>query len=327
MSCEQGINQVGRTAGIRAGISRVAGKAGSVIGSIAGQMAQANDTAVEAVGRRVAPVSNRVLPTVDRPATVLANTVPALALLASCTQARWYTVGPTQGARPAVAVAIGLREFGQMRCNLQALGRLKAALRQGRLAGSVAADAAVAAAETPGEPRILTQSQKGFLRDKVVEVSLTKSRLIGLLNRGDRLVSSSQVVSSQGDLVRAKGGPFWHQGTTVVKTGQGEQTITHLRSLTLPSTSYYFNRPLSETETAGLVTGQVKAHKLAGYVGTVSEMENLTPAWAQAKRAMILTRLHWPAEEAPTNPWRIKSGEADPSKDPSQEMVSPERGK
>ncbi|MBE7556706.1 MAG: hypothetical protein HS126_37120 [Anaerolineales bacterium] len=48
------------------------------------------------------------------------------------------------------------------------------------------------------------------------------------------------------------------------------------------------------------------------YVGTVGSMEQLAPSWAQTKRTMILTRLHWPSSSpAPESRWTVKEAEAE----------------
>lgn len=315
MSCEKNTARVGRTAGLKAGISQIGSRTGSAIGTMAGRASQvagatadrvtrAADTAAEGIGQRVAPASNKVLQAVDRPTTIAANLAPALVAAASFTQARVYTVGPGQGARPGIALAAGLRDFGEISRNLKTIKKVSQIYRQAQLAGGLAAGLAAAAAVKPGSPeQTLAQVKK---RGKPAEVHFSQTRLTGLLNRGDRLVSERNVVSSEGSLIRTRRGS-WHRGTTVVKTGQGEQTMTHLRSLALPPTSHYFNRALSDAETAELVTGQAKAHRLPGYVGTIGEMEHLAPGWAQTKRAMILTRLHWPSPPpAPETRWAPK---------------------
>lgn len=321
MSCEKNQNKVSQTAGMRAGISQVgsrvgnavgamAGRAGQVTGAVADRATQAGDTVSEAVGRRAAPVSNRVLSAVNRPTTLAANLAPALITAASVAQAQVYTTGPAQGARPGMAVAIGMRDFGTVARNLKTLSRVSGQFKKAQLAVGLAAGVAAAVAARPGsEEKTLAQVKKG---GKPAEVHFSQTRLTGLLNRGDRLVSGRNVVSSEGSLVQTDGGALWHQGTTVVKTAQGERTVTHLRSLALPPTSHYFDRKLSEAETAEVIGGQGQAHKLPGYVGTIGGMEQLSPAWAQAKRAMILTRLHWPsAASAPEQRWAVKEAGAE----------------
>jgi hypothetical protein len=46
---------------------------------------------------------------------------------------------------------------------------------------------------------------------------------------------------------------------------------------------------------------------LDGYVGSISAIENLTPVWASTKRALILTRLHWPSSQQ--SKWALKEQE------------------
>ena len=55
----------------------------------------------------------------------------------------------------------------------------------------------------------------------------------------------------------------WHRGTTVVKTGRGERTVTHLQRLSLPAVHYYFNRRLSDQEVVGIVSGRCYAGNAA----------------------------------------------------------------
>jgi hypothetical protein len=320
MSCEKNQNKVSQTAGIRAGISQAGSRVGNAVGAMAGRAGQvasaaadrttqAADTVSEAVGRRVAPVSNKVLGAVNRPTTIAANLAPALIMTASVAQARVYTTGPGQGARPGVAVAIGMKDFRTVARNLNTFKKVSGQVKKAQVAVGLAAGLAAAVTASPGsEEKTLVQVKK---RGKPVEVHFSQTRLTGLLNRGDRLVSGRNVVSSEGSLVQTGRGNLWHQGTTVMKTAQGERTVTHLRSLALPPTSHYFDRSLSEAETAEIVSGQGQAHKLPGYVGTVGGMEQLSPAWAQAKRAMILTRLHWPgAATTPEQRWAVKEEEA-----------------
>lgn len=323
MSCEKGTNQVSRTAGVKAGISQAGSRMGSALGVMAGRATvgatiaansttRAADTIAETVGQRVALVSNRVLAAVNRPATIAANLAPALVVAASVAQGRIYTTGLSQGARPGVAVAIGMRDFGTVARNMKTIAKISKKYRQAQIAAGLAAGVAAAVAVKPGtEEKTLEQVKK---RGKPAEVHFSQTRLTGLLNRSDRLVSGRNVVSSEGSLVQAGQGNLWHRGTTVIKTGQGERTVTHLRSLALPPASHYFNRKLSDAETAEVVSGQAQAYKLPGYVGTIGQMEQLAPGWAQTKRAMILTRLHWPsAPPVPEKRWALKQPEEAPA--------------
>ena len=89
------------------------------------------------------------------------------------------------------------------------------------------------------------------------------------------------------------GAKMWHRGTLVVKTGQGERTITHLQSLSLPNSHYYFNRPLADEQAVGLAAGQIDPATIPGYVGRVSPVEALCPIWNDTKHALIKTQLYW----------------------------------
>jgi hypothetical protein len=166
--------------------------------------------------------------------------------------------------------------------------------------GAVAAST-VAGLSLKEKTRELVQERRSglFFKSKV-KVAFAKSRLTGLLNRldlsGSHLLGQN-IVSSEGDLVTARG-KAWHRGAVVFKTPQGERTMTHLQSMTLPATHYYFDRALTDEETAGIVSDQkgFKPQKMAGYIGEVNAMEGLAPAWAQTKHAMIRTRLYFPTQ-------------------------------
>jgi hypothetical protein len=270
---------------------------------MAGRVTQASDAVTGAVGKMVAPASNRVLKVIDRPTTIAANLIPALAAAVAVTQVRVATTGPRQGRHPAMAVAVAMRDLPDMAEKLGAKQKLQRGLGLAALTGSIVASTAVDLTEQTEGKRKLTQSKKIFLLgEQKVEVTFAKSKLTGWLNKRNSPVSARNVVSSQGDMVHYGQG-VWHRGTTVVKLPEGRRTITQVQRLGLPSTSYYFERALSDEEVASLVSGQSKPHKMAGYVGTIGAMENLAPSWAQVKRAMILTRLHWPAGEKPAAQW------------------------
>lgn len=286
----------------------MAGQMSNMVGTLAGYSMQLADNAANTMGSTVAPLSNRVLAAVDRPASLTATgaalTAAALVGVGALVRVKTFhhTVGLADGAMPGViaGVGVGLRQPEEILENTARLTRLKQGLNRvaavtaaSRMAGSLAADLS----KTGEGERALAQTRRTFLGgDRKLTVEFNASRLTPLLNRSDRLVSSKSIVSSDGDMV-SLGRQSWHRGTTVVRMPEGEQTITHLSSLALPASSFYFNRRLADEELAGLVSGQLQAHRLAGYVGGISPAENLAPAWSQAKRAMILTRLHWPTPE------------------------------
>lgn len=313
MSC-QANSLKARLACAGAGISASATQASNTIGVMAGRVAQTADAVTNSVGGTVAPLSNRVLAAVDRPASLTANaaalTATALVGVGALIKVKPYqrVVGPTEGTMPGLLVGAGVafRQPEEILGNTARLTRIKQGLNRvaavtaaSRLVGRLTADLS----KTGQDERALTQTRRTFLTgERQLKVEFNGSRLTHLLNRGDRLLSAGSVVSSEGDVV-SLGRQSWHRGTTVVKTPTGERTITHLRSLALPSSNVYFDRRLSDEEVAGLVSGQVKPHRLPGYMGGLSPAENLAPAWAQAKRAMILTRLHWPTPDKEIPAW------------------------
>ncbi len=65
--------------------------------------------------------------------------------------------------------------------------------------------------------------------------------------------------------------------------------------MTFPSTHYYFNRPLKERETAGIILGHrdFEAKHIKGFAGQVSELGSLQPGVARMKHAMIQSSLLW----------------------------------
>ncbi len=170
-----------------------------------------------------------------------------------------------------------------------AVGLLKLGQAAGNFAGT-----GLARLSRAGEPGITAGMEQQFFFPGTTQrpVRLWQSRLTPLLNRADAGISRLQ--RSDGVMVESQG-QTWHRGTTVVKTTQGERTMTHLQSMTAPSTHYYFNRRLSDNETVGIITGQkgFEPKSLEGYAGQVGEVESLFPAWAQAKQGLIQAHLRW----------------------------------
>jgi len=300
MSCNRNGTRAGRTAGIRAGIGQLGNQAANVAGSVVGQVGLTMDAANGTINRAVAPLSNRLLAAVDRPAVMAGKVAPFLLTAAAVARGRLY-LSAGLDRPPAAGAMVTLRSPRQIRKNLAPVRTGHRLLRYAGLAGVGASLAAgLKADEKTSRTLELTQGEQ-----RLATVNLWKSeRLTRFLNRRQLIGSHAQgknVVSSEGELVAAPGAT-WHRGTSVVKTPQGRRTLTHLQSLTLPATAYYFDRSLSDAEVAGLVTGQAKPQQMAGYVGEISKMENLAPAWAMAKRALITNRLYWPSPQAEWSP-------------------------
>jgi hypothetical protein len=62
---------------------------------------------------------------------------------------------------------------------------------------------------------------------------------------------------------------------------------TLLEAKMQPSRRIYFKGDISNDDAVHVAAGIRKAHKLGGYVGQVSELEMLSPAWAITKQKMI----------------------------------------
>ena len=101
-----------------------------------------------------------------------------------------------------------------------------------------------------------------------------------------------KATASQGQMIET-GGQAWHYGLVKLETNRGERTAAHLQSLRWPAQHYYFNRPLSEPEAVGVISGQkgFDPKQLPGYVGQIAPGESLHPAWAAAKTGLIRTNL------------------------------------
>jgi hypothetical protein len=324
LSCERSANKFSGTAGIKAGISAIQGKFNSATGRMIGSLTRG-------VGRS-ATTTLRVIESFDGPSLNALGAVPvaleAGALLAAMRAGRRAQKLPEMSVPPEVkeivqneprqlpAWVARFKERSQAgqsdstrsqpqssrsrstadrvaeqvrRRAILAVGLLKLGQAAGFFAGT-----GLARLSRRSEPGITAGlEQQFFFPDSTRRpVRVWQSRLTPLFNRADAGISGGQ--RSDGLMVESQG-QTWHRGTTVVKTTQGERTMTHLQSLTMPSTHYYFSRRLSDNETVGLITGQkgFEPKTLDGYAGQISEVESLLPAWAQTKRGLIQAHLRW----------------------------------
>jgi len=321
MSCNRNGNKV-TASGLKAGISRLSGQFGQAGGRMIDGLARASDRVGGPVGRRVAPLSNRLLRTVDRPAVMVAKVAPALVVAALAT--RWQLRFSPWGFRPpalgdgqtprgwmffeglqlALGVAVTQRHSLKTLTGLNQLGSMRSRVKRLGFAWALTTSLAEVLARREGGERRLNQTRQGLFFKRKVQVDFRRSRLTPLINRRDLMGANflgKRIVSSQGEMVRSSPGGLWHRGTTVIKNPQGqERTLTHLQSLRFPAAHYYFDRPLSDQQVAGIVSGQkgFRPHRLPGYVGEVHPTEALAPGWALTKQALIKTRLYWPDEPA-----------------------------
>ena len=221
-----------------------------------------------AVAHKAAPVTGRILTTAT---TIERSGLPRSAL----------AVG-------AVALNVPLSKINRMTVlagkTTAALVNPAADLSRQSLAGSVVQ-----------KRRVL------FFFNKKTTVQVWNSSAGKLLNRPDRLVSGKNILAEKSAMLKING-TSWHRGTVTFRAPDGQKrTLTHLQSLNLPAQHYYFNRPLSDKETAGLLTHQpgFRADRMDGYLGQVSPAESLSPGWAETKHRLIKTAALNPAASPP----------------------------
>jgi hypothetical protein len=206
------------------------------------------------------------------------------------------TLAKSTQARAQLGVKAGQLALKAMPAT-RAVGRaVKTADRISSAAGNIigAKSATAEAGEVMQEKRKLL-----FFKSKT-PVTLWQSNLTGALNRqdvpGTGRFTGQNVASSEGVMFKTEG-KTWHRGTTVVKTGQGERTMTHLRSMNVPANHYYFNRSISDEAAVGVASGQTKPQDVPGFAGQVSATENLCPALASTKQALIKAQVYYGKEE------------------------------
>ena len=318
MSCERNSNKTGKFGAATAGLPAAGSKIGHVAGAMmvrakslpqrAGEIGLSGniDRAIDRAGRAVA-----------RPATAVLNfsrdeekkrAVRSLLAIGSGTRRAAVTVLAARWSggkeiEPRQVKSI-LKETERQAEKAPATGRRRLSLKRqirNAVLGAVTATMAgrLAEATRMAETGTVTRPKRRFfLPESQEQVPVWKSRLTGTLNRLDVIgsISSKNILKSEGIMIKT-GGATWHRGTVVVKMPAGKRTISHLQSLKMPAPHHFFERKITGEQAAGIAAGQVEPETVPGYVGSISEKESLSPAWAHAKRAMILTRLHWPPKK------------------------------
>lgn len=254
MSCNQSSRQVSLAAR-RSGVGQLASQAG------------------EAVGRLVASLRQGL----GRSATMTLRAVESLD-------------PPSPDALWGAAILVGALKGGRAGRDLAL--NLTGAAKLGSLASAGAGKAVARLSRVRAEGVSGGMSEAFFFKSNT-PARFWPSRLTPWFNSGD-IGLTGHVLASQGKMVEVDG-RAWHYGHTVLGTRQGERAIVHLQSLSWPRQHLYFNRPLSNQELVGVIAGQkgFDPKRLEGYAGQVSATESLSPALAQAKRALIRTHLLW----------------------------------
>ena len=308
MSCDSNSIKVGKSAGMAAGISTLAGKFSHTAGAVLARL----DRAGNRLGRATTPIGGAVLDAVDRQGVVariardpVARNVATGAAGAAITIAGNQALrdggrspmparasraddlvyflglrGPFRKAAPTVFMAWWIAK--STRRATATLGGILGRATRGEPVGTISART----------PITLLGLKLGEARTKV---GVWESGLTHMLNKAD-LLGAHQLgigVRSSDGIVFEASGQTWHRGTSVVDTPGGERTITHLQSLSLPADHYYFDRPLDDARAIEIANKTARPEDAPGYVGQISSLEALTPGWAMAKRAMITSQLYW----------------------------------
>lgn len=300
MSCEQNQNKA-KISATSSGVSALTSKAGNVAGVMAVSLNKTldrTDQVLDMVGRKIAPVTgvamNVIGPgneqTKKAAGTMVGAAAGATAIAtAGSHRARKQAVTAlAAGGRLATNAAVSLLpQAGTVRLTIKATDAVAGAVGSGLGALSKSGQAGT----------VMQEKRKLFFFSSKVPVSLWKSKLTPLINKRDVLaVSGKNIVSSRGVMFET-GGKTWHQGTTVVKVGGQKRTISHLQSLNVPASHYYFDRPVSNQNTVGIAAGTIWPAQVPGFVGQVSRADSLVPGWAGVKHALIKAHLQWPANK------------------------------
>ncbi|MCP4362719.1 MAG: hypothetical protein GY796_32340 [Chloroflexi bacterium] len=270
MSCARSSSQASKAAMATAGLSQLGSKMGYAVGTFLETMTQSADT----IGQKaVAPAAVLALKVIEPKGKGKLGVVKRSALksLATVTKATIKAGLIVSGYGPVIKTATTTIAVTE---KVTAVG------------GSV-----VGAVSENGEAGTATVEKKGWFGPSRQKVQLWRSWLTPVLNNSN-VIGRREVKSSTGVMFKTRG-RTWYKGTIKFKVGQGNRTITHLKSLSLPNTSYYFSRPVSNKDAVGIAAGRIKAETVPGYVGRVTKTEALCLAWMQAKKAAILSQLHW----------------------------------
>lgn len=301
MSCDRNSNRAGQAAGA-AGVPKTSSKLSNVTGAIMNQIRQAGDsalaaridTAIDYGGRMMAP--GAALVTGAFKVAGAPETKKLAGVAGGATLGYMLVKDKPKGIRGD----IGAAALGGVRIAAMLIPQVRLAAKVVKkidMISSLAGDAAGFVSRQEDVGQVMQEKRTLLFFKSKTPVTLWKSSLTGLINRQDVVgtsrFSGKNIASSEGVMFRA-GGKTWHRGTTVVNMPGGRRTMTHLQGLSLPSSHYYFDRPVSDEQAVGVATGQVKPDIVPGFVGQVSSIESLCMGWAQAKHSLLRVRLHWP---------------------------------
>ena len=306
----------GRASPLVEGAGKKAAQVRDGVAGVTGAMTARTKAAASVVGRGASAAKAKVQQVADweaeREYQLAARVAPASnKVLAVASWADRFKVG-------GMAINAGLfllaRRYGVKSAQLHKLKQLSDRLSSGVQQGTGQVGNAVTSLSRKSLAASVVQEKPVlYFFKKKTTVQLWNSSLTPLLNRQDRLGPAGSVRSSKGALLTVNG-VAWHQGTTVVNHAGDQRTITHLQSLSYPAAHYYFDRPLSVRETAGIVSGQpgFNPERMTGYVGQVTSTESLALGWAKAKHGLIKNRLYFPPPDAQSGARPPRNGQRYP---------------
>ncbi len=278
MSCNRNSTKLSSTAGVKAGVSTLSSQATAAITQTAAAATQRVQNAAVQTRTRVGQSIDNANRRVGQTSAAIVNTVDR------------FELPQTIDTLTPVAAVAALVSNNQTR--LKVLNSITA-LQLGRTL-STGVGTGLARLSRPSDEAIRTET---FFDHRTPPVHIWRSRATTALNVRDimRWPRTSVEVSS-GQMMEV-GGKSWHLGTIVAALGQSQQTrtITHLQSMNLPATHYYFNRPLSEREAAGIILGRkdYEPKHIKGFAGQVSELASLQPSVSSLKHVMIQSSILW----------------------------------
>ena len=286
MACDRNTSAVGRGAAVAAGIAATASRAGYTAGSLLAARAR------EAVASGQ-PMLHRSWAAARKIDEVTARSAAVAAYLAGITGPARNRGGVTRINQGFLKAAL----YPALKITLLRNPAAAVALRfagSARKVGDTAASVAAAVSKTGPAGQVFQEKRVLFLFKSRRPVALWRSGLTGALNRRDLMSSPENVVASDGVMFKpGKGYPTWHRGTTVVNMSDGQRTVTHLQSLSLPGAHYYFDRAVSDEHAVGLAAGKIRPEAVPGYAGQVTPAEMLCPGWAASKHALLKAHLHY----------------------------------
>ncbi len=268
MSCNNNSAKISRTAGVKAGISMVSSQATAAIAQTAVRMRDKTGRTLDGVNRRVGRASVAAVKVIDS----------------------FETPKTIDSFTPVAAVAALVTNNNRTR--LKILNSITA-LQLARTL-STGAGTGVARLTRPRDEAIRTET---FFDHRTPPVRIWRSGVTPALNTRDIMRwPRSSVEFSSGQMMEVKG-KTWHLGTVVAAVGQSPETrtLTHLQSMNFPARHYYFDKPLSEHEAAGIILDrpEYEPRHIEGFAGQVSEIESLHPSVSHLKHAMIQSGILW----------------------------------